>query len=286
MKKTLLLLLSAALLSGCAALHFLPSKQVLAIEFADTPPNAAYAFRFQGLNESPELQTLRERYPLDSVARAGTTEFEHMLHLLQWTHSRWEHSGSNQPSKSSTLTILEEAEAGKKFRCVEYGIVLRSVLASAGYRARTLGLKTRDVEVTRVGAGHVLTEVWSGQYQKWFLLDGQFNLVPVLDGVPLNAVEFQRAIVEGKPFSLVDRDGPADAARRERYLNFIPHYLYYFDAKFDQREVPYDSLLKVNGKTSLMLVPLGAANPVVFQRKQPMTYLEYTHSLRDFYRKP
>jgi hypothetical protein len=277
---------SVLLLSSCAVIHLTPSSKINAIEFTDQLANENYRFIYQNVQNSPDLLTIKTLYRLDSVASLGSSEFMEILYLLRWTNSRWEHSGSNEPSESKALTILKEAETGNKFRCVEYGIVLRSVLASKNLPARTLGLKTKDVEVTRYGAGHVLTEVWSNEYNKWFMLDAQFNVVPVLDNKPLNAVEFQRAIIQKRDFKLVDVDGVVSEERKNSYMKFLPHYLYYFDFKFDQREIPYDSLYKVNDKSFLMLLPLGAKVPTVFQRKFKMDYFEYTTNINDFYRKP
>lgn len=279
-------LVGLLLLSSCSVLQITPSKKIIRIEFSDEPANEKYQFIYQNIENSPDLLTIKQLYGLDSVANLGNSEFEKILHLLKWTNNRWVHSGSNEPSKSNTITILKEASEGKKFRCVEYGIVLRTVLASNDIKARTLGLKTRDVETTKYGAGHVLTEVWSTQFNKWFMLDAQFNIVPVLDNIPLNAVEFQNAIIQRKNFKLVDIDGEVESKLAQGYMDFIPHYLYYFDYTFDQREVAYDELFKVNDKGYLMLVPLGAKKPTVFQRKWPMNYFEYTNSMNDFYRKP
>ncbi|MEM9052890.1 MAG: hypothetical protein AAGC47_12630 [Bacteroidota bacterium] len=274
------------ILCSCSVMHLTPSKKIHNLNFTKDTQNEVYRFVYQNKVNSPELVDLNTKYRLDSIADLGNSEFEKILHLLNWTNSRWEHSGSNQPTESNTITILKEADEGKKFRCVEYGIVLRSVLASNDFKARTLGLKTKDVEVTRLGAGHVLTEVWSDQYSKWFMLDAQFNVIPVLNDVPLNAVEIQEAILQKKHYKLIDLNGEVNDKRKKKYVKFIPHYLYFFDYKFDQRELPYDSLFKVNDNGLLMLVPLGAKNPTVFQRKYEMDYFEYTNSLSDFYRKP
>tara|TARA_R110002096_G_scaffold387403_4_gene581579 strand:- start:12135 stop:12983 length:849 start_codon:yes stop_codon:yes gene_type:complete len=271
------------MLYACSIFHKTPLQQ---IRFTDTIENEAYTFIYQDMENSPELNSLKSLYNLDSVAMLGNTENEQALHLLNWTHTRWKHNGSNKPSKSTTLTILKEAETGMKFRCVEYGIVLKSVLACNGFKARTLGLKTIDVETKPSGAGHVLTEAWSAQHEKWFLLDAQFNLIPTLENKPLNAVEFQNAIIQKQHFKLIDLNGEVSAKRRKKYLNFISEYLYYFDFKFDQREVVYDSLFKVNDKTVLMLVPDGAKKPTKFQLKFDLNYVTYTNSLADFYRKP
>lgn len=280
------ILLSAFLVSSCSVIQFTSSGKLEQIEFTEDPANENYQFIYQDDENSPELSTLQSLYRLDSVADMGSSEIQRMLALLNWTNGRWKHNGSNTPSKSNTLTILEEAKAGKKFRCVEYGTVLRSVLAANGYKARTLGLKIKEVEVTSSGAGHVPTEAWSDTHGKWFLLDAQFNVVPMLDGQPLNAVELQDAIFQKKDFKLVNFYGEVDNMTRKNFLRFIPSYLYYFDFRFDQREVVYDSLYKVNNKIVLMLVPKGAKRPDTFQIKNKMNYLEYTNSLNDFYRKP
>lgn len=285
--RLVLSLTALSLLAGCSSVfHLLPSRKIHAISFETTATHPELKFIYPDSVNSPELAQLRSKYQLDTLMAGKSSEFEKQLALLAWTNSRWEHSGSNTPSASNTFTILEEAQQGKKFRCVEYGIVLKSVLAAYGFPARTLGLKTRDVERTRIGAGHVLTEVWSETYQKWYLLDGQFNIVVVQNGVPLNAVEIQKAIQQQETISFVDGQGEIDKSRRKKYLKFLPHYLYYFDYKFDQRDLPYAQLVKVNGKGVLMLVPQGAAKPTIFQRKHPMDYLHYTNSLADFYRKP
>jgi hypothetical protein len=281
-----LLFMAIALLTSCSMLHFTPSKKIEPLEFSNEAASEKYTFIYQNAENSPDLITLKSTYRLDSVVQLGSSELMQAAHLLKWTQSRWIHDATNQPSKNNTLTILKEAESGQRFRCVEYGFVLRSVLASCQFNARTLGLKTKDVEVTRFGAGHVLTEVWSSEFNKWFMLDPQFNIIPVLDQVPLNAVEFQNAIVNGKDFKLIDAEGEISSKRRKDYMNFIPHYLYYFDFKFDQRELDYDSSFKVNDKGFLMLLPVGAKQPSTFQRKFKLDYFEYTNSLNEFYRKP
>ena len=60
--------------------------------------------------------------------------------------------------------------------------------------SRVLGLKRRDVETAKSGAGHVVAEVWLDQFNKWVFVDGQCGAIPEKDGCPLNAVEFQKSI--------------------------------------------------------------------------------------------
>ncbi|MCC5928899.1 MAG: transglutaminase domain-containing protein [Cyclobacteriaceae bacterium] len=277
----------ALLLIFGTACNIMPSRNITSLRFEQELSGNQYPFVYQNEENSPRLSELRKSYNLDELVAGKESDLEKVLSLLAWTNAQWSHSGSNTPSDNSTFTILEEARSGKKFRCVEYGIVLRSVLAAYGYPARTLGLKTRDVETTRIGAGHVLTEVWMPQFEKWVILDAQFNTMPLLGGVPLNAVEFQAAIIEKQSFVLINSQGTVSSKTRKKYLNFIPHYLYYFDFRMDQREIPYAESKKYQDKGILQLVPLGANEPKVFQRSRDISKdLHYTHSLADFYQKP
>jgi len=209
-----------------------------------------------------------------------------VLILLNWVRNQWEHNGWNDANTNNAFTILERAKQGEKFRCVEYGIVLKSALASIGMKSRTLGLMTRDVEKVKFGAGHVLAEVWLDDLQKWALVDAQFDVMPTLDNVPLNAVELQAAIIGKKPVKLINLGGEIATNEYEKYMSFIPHYLYYFNISFNEAKSNPNYRYNSNGKSNLILVPLNNKKPEIFQRKNPIDYAEYTYSLADFYRNP
>ncbi len=115
------------------------------------------------------------------------------------------------------------------------------------------------------------------------MLDSQFDAMPMLNGKPLNAVEFQNAIANN--FDKLEIKSGSGVNKRT-YANWIMPYLYYFDYKFDNREGEVKDQLKVDGKASLMLVPTGAKNPAVFQQKWPIANCIYTNSMADFYAKP
>lgn len=256
------------------------------IQYDTVNVNAQISFQFPDTSNNPYLAELRSLYALDKLVTSNSSDLEKILVVLNWTHNQWKHDGNNQPSKPDALTILKEAKEGENFRCVEYGIVVSRALLALNFKARVLGLKTKDVETTQSGAGHVLAEVWVPSFQKWALIDGQFNIMPVLDGIPLNAVELQEAISNKKNFKLVDANGEVNRRRRANYLSFIGDYLYYLDVKFDEREVKYQERLKLNDKIAIMLVPLGAKNPTIFQKNYSINYAYYTNSLKDFYKKP
>ncbi len=248
--------------------------------------NNDLVFKFPDTLNNSYLRQLKNDYNLLKLTENGTNDIDKVLSVLNWTHNQWKHNGSNEPSKNDALTILKEARDGKKFRCVEYGIVSSSALQSLNFKARVIGLKTSDVETKKYGAGHVLAEVWMPQYNKWVLIDGQFNLMPIFENVPLNAVEFQQAISQNKNFKLIDINGEVSMKRRKSYLSFIFDYLFYIDTKFDNRNIPSNERILYEGKPSLMLVPLGAKKPSIFQIKYPLDNMVYTNSVNDFYKIP
>jgi len=261
-------------LSGCGA-----KKQ--ALQFDRTSKNAAISFWYEQNDNNEYLERLRSEYPVDSLIKNASTDMEKAVNILSWVHRQWKHDGWNEPVKNDALSILEEAKGGKNFRCVEYGIVSTACLNAVGLKSRVLALKTKAVETTKSGAGHVAAEVFLNDLQKWVFIDGQFDAIPVLDGVPLNAVEFQKAVVEN-----YDRlEIKSSISDKKEYIKWVYPYLYYFDAKFDNRE-GIEKRQLIEGKSTLMLVPLGAKSPTVFQRNYPLDYFIYTHSLNDFYARP
>jgi len=279
------------LLSGCypalQLINYIPSPKLQPISFEKETANAGFRFFYPDTTGDEYLRRLRTQYGLDTLVQKQGSPFGKLLAVLNWTHNQWEHSGNNHPEKPDPISILEEAKTGKQFRCVEYGIVSSAALKSVGIKARCLGLKTRDVEKVRHAAGHVVAEAYLGNPGKWVFLDAQMNVVPVLDGVPLNAVEFQSAVMNNKKnLKLVNIDGEVSEKDKEAYINFAAKYLYYFDFTFDQRVGENTRYEKIDGKTKLTLVPLGAKEPKIFQRNDSINYSLYTRSLADFYRIP
>jgi transglutaminase-like putative cysteine protease len=232
------------------------------------------------------LKRLQREHNLSQLRKDAADGLQTVLAITAWTHSRWKHNGSHEPSRPDALTILREAAAGKNFRCVEYASVSADALLALGMKARVLNLKTKDAAQRKSGAGHVLTEVWLPGYGKWVLADAQFNLVPTLQGKPLNAVELQRAFAGGQRVAFRDASGDVSAGRARKYRNFIARYLYLMDAELDQREVPDAEKHRLGTFSSLMLLPPGAQPPTVFQRRFPLDYMLCTESVDVFYQRP
>jgi hypothetical protein len=67
------------------------------------------------------------------------------------------------------------------------------------------------------------------------------------------------------------------------YESWVAPYLYYFDYQVDQRFFLDKSWKKPQ---DVMLVPVGAKRPTVFQRNYPITDCIYVSSPRIFYSPP
>lgn len=203
---------------------------------------------------------------------------------MNWVHHQWKHNGGNTPKKLDGISILNEAKAGGRFPCFAYAIVLRDQLTSAGFKARVLYLKTQDAETRESSPGHVVTEVYLQDQKKWAFIDGQFNVMPAVNGKALNAVEFQQALSQnyGK-VELLSRD----QVSKRYYVDFVYDYLYYFNTALDNRILPQQQLVAYQGKTNMMLVPEGAPNLTkmkFFDSKINNCY--YTNASADFYAVP
>ena len=146
---------------------------------------------------NPQMDSLRKKYHLAKIIENGKTEFEKMKLLLNWVATRWKHSGNNTCKEKNALAILAAADKGERFACIDYAITLANCMTALGYPARWVGLRMYG-EAFGNGKGHSCIEVWSNQFQKWILLDGQNNAWWESGGVPLNAYECRQFCADDK----------------------------------------------------------------------------------------
>lgn len=257
--------------TGCAS-----SKEIEVLQFDKESSEEQYEFKWSKETE-PYLKQLKSEFELGQRVKYGRDDLDKVLIITHWVHNLWKHDGSNAPKDNDPISILREVQLGQRFRCVEYAVVINGCLNAVGIPSRVVGLKTEDVETRKSGAGHVVVEAYIEKLDKWVMIDGQWNAIVTIDGMPLNSVELQEAIAENR--SSIEMLSSSEASV-DKYLNWIDEYLYYFDVHLDNRVGSRSSY------TRLMLVPEGATEPKVFQRKWPMDDMIYTNSLKAFYTKP
>lgn len=225
-------------------------------------------------NSSSEyMQVLKSRLPIEIYKNSN--DFETVLAVKSYVQSLWLHDGMNKSAQFDPIYILDEVAKGERFRCVEYGIVTVGFLNSIGLTARVVALKTEDVETRKSGAGHVISEVYLNSLQKWIMVDSNFGVIPTKNGIPLNTYEFQQAIINGDELDELSAAYNGKKMSNREYIRWIKPYLYYID-----------TVIEDGKRKKIMLVPINASNPVVFQRKNPIRDMLYTHSLEDFYQPP
>lgn len=238
-----------------------------------------YNCKWSGYSD-PYLGRLRKRYKLERLVPTDRDQYQTLKNCARWVHNRWKHSGLKVANKSDAISILDEAGKGGRFRCVEYSIVLRACLAALGIKARTLNIMKKSIETKKPGGGHVVVEAYLEKYNKWVLADAQYGTIPILNDMPLNAIELQSAIADKKPLKILGTTGKNEKA----YIKWIFPYLFYFRTRLDYRE-PW----RVDPKAKVLtLIPLGSKAPRKFQGElYPLRKVAlYTSSARTFYAKP
>lgn len=251
------------------------------LQFDIVSKNEDIVIKYEDGLDNPYLQELRRKYPIDSIVHEADSDLDRVKRISSWVHNLWEHDGYSEPEKYDALYILDEVKKGRRFRCVEYGLVTTTCLNSIGIKARVLALKTEDVETRYSGAGHVVLEVFLNDLEKWVMVDPQWDVIAHLDGIPLNAVELQNAVTMNENVKIWTSGNTTVSM----YVPWIYPYLYYFSVNFDNRVNCKEQYL-YKEKRDLMLVPEGIKKPTVFQQRFPMDYFIYTHSIKNFYGKP
>lgn len=268
--------LSGAVVAVCCLAVCADSPRLPSLSWDTAPSSTPYRYRWSD-PRSEYLTRLRVTYDLDAVVARSTTDLERVQAICNWAHKLFRHDGNNVPAQGDPISIIGLAQQGQRFRCVEYSIVIAGCLKSLSIPARVLGLKTKDVETRGSGAGHVVAEAYLRDEGRWVMVDGQFDAIPVLAGRALSAIEFQQALAQDSGPTVLSLSQPDESS----YFGWVGEYLYYFDTQLDQRGPGVST-----DPASLMLVPLGAPEPHVFQGTSAIRNMSYTHSLADFYPTP
>ncbi len=226
--------------------------------------------------DTPELNQLRNEFSLGRVLSGAGTDYEKLIRLASWTSQQWQHDSSHMASKSDPLTILREAKAGGRFICQNYAVVLAGVTRAYGFYPRLLGLLPKDVE-TRSEA-HSVVEVWLPKFQKWVIADAQYGIVPEIAGVPLNALELQKAIADEAG---IECRGNSDAC--SEWKAFILPNIFYLKIAEGQNRFGMKA-----GERQLVLVPKDAAQPRKFAGGHEEVFAGsiYTSNPANFYAPP
>ncbi len=126
-----------------------------------------------------------------------TTAWETATAMLEWVRRRWEHANDHVDDPDA-VQVLTRVEAGERFACVEYSIVLSQALNAVEIPARRVDLRQANHHVG-IGRGHVVSEAWIDDLDQWVLLDGQNGAFWVdADDEPMGVRDLQAAYDAGE----------------------------------------------------------------------------------------
>lgn len=296
MKGSLLfVLLSTLFLASCVLLDLRPSTRIEALTFQEDKRDSTFVFCYddsgadslheawvEACRKSPWMVGLERP---DSLIATSQTDLERALILCNFTHGMLGNKSNSEFLEGPIIPAIERNRQGKRMQRDLPAKALTFFLRSVGMQARTVFVMTDDAALKRSGSGHSLTEVWLEDVGKWCMLDPEFNLLPSLDELPLTALEFQQAIINNRPYKLIDCYGEKTEKEMVKYLSFIPHRLFYFITRVDQRELGNGSCT-ASGKRHVMLLPNERDAPPYFQRDLLLEDHYVLRASSDFYRPP
>ena len=170
------------------------------------PGDAGLPVRYELFNAA-RIEQLAAREGLTDVVAGAATEFEAVLTLKEWVAAQFPHTNPEPYPPWDALIILDAIRGGLTGGfCAQYSQVLLQSLAALGYPARY-------VEIGRVDNpfSHFPVEYWSNQFNKWVVLDADFNLHFEKGGVALSALEVHEAFVSGTADTVTIVEGTARA---------------------------------------------------------------------------
>ena len=277
MKRIILAVLTLLLCNSLIA-----QKELKKIEvFSSNNTQLVFDHTYQKLTDSLSTSDYVElkKYVLDDLKIKKTSDPEMFFELMAWVSSQWQHNGWNEADKSLTaLNILKNARAGEQYRCVEYGKVLKDVLLSFGYISRTVALRHVDVAYGGGGMGHVATEVWSNNLQKWIFLDPQFNVYASYKDNVLNVYDIYRLKERGE-FSKIDFFNVNTRKPHETYHKFITNYLGYLVVMQQRNGVKYGLSLQMEGKGEYLTFQSMPRGNEMFTQNPDLLYFEINRSM-------
>lgn len=237
-----------------------------------------------------EVNLLRD-YVFGQIQPRTASDIQAFGDILSWVHTRWKHDGKLSPGTMSTLAILQAAESGRSFSCIEYSKVFADILHSFGYVCRVIGVTDSNIAYGGMGVSHTLCEAWSDELNKWIVIDPQFGYMIQRNGQYINYHELYKSVQSNNyqdvhiEYHEQGMTGKSVSEQlRQQYLAFIKRYFSFimFDMKVNSKDVMYVLPL---GKHSQFLTSQGGnSKPLIFLQSVSQAYFNVnrTHLLFEF----
>lgn len=137
--------------------------------------------------EAEGYERLRERFRLLELVEAQVDEFSAMLAVGRFVAGAWDHGRDEVPGGPTgfdPVEVLDRGRNGARYHCAVAARTLVHCATAVGFVGRTA-----TIAADGYSPQHTVCELWSNQFAKWFVLDADFGVVYLHQGVPLSAFE-------------------------------------------------------------------------------------------------
>ena len=151
-------------------------------------------YRWEDLDQE-YFKKIRTDRRLQHFYDQDTIGFTDVLKMKDFLRNRFPHGRpSRNYEQENLLEMLDAAEKGERFLCGGASKMLIQMVMAAGKQARRVRL------ASDYGHGHTVMEFWSEEYQKWCLLDPDFNVhYTDRQGAPLSALDLYHKASRQEP---------------------------------------------------------------------------------------
>jgi len=174
--------------------------------------------------DKPYLVNLAREFSLHEMVAGIGDEYQAMLKVCGWLGTRFDHGADPVPGGTTPIDpslVLQGGEKGGRYWCEIAAKVTVEVASALGWPAR-LVTASRDGRTWE----HAVAELWSNRFNKWFVVDTDFNVMYTSREVPLSAFELCHLgpELQRQGRLTVLRLAPAKPSLKDRDL--IPFYRY------------------------------------------------------------
>ncbi len=134
---------------------------------------------------NPYFERIRKDKRLADFYKKDVWLFQDVLEIKEFLRDAFPHgtSPANYREKN-VLEMLDAADKGAKFLCHGIAKMMIQLLMAADIPARIVRISNKK------GHGHIVLEFWSEEYNKWCLIDPDYNVYYTdMNGKPLSALE-------------------------------------------------------------------------------------------------
>ena len=165
-------------------------ENIFAAEIYTSTPFDSKNFEYVDLSHR-YFQTVRNDKRVASFYTKSATyntkkyiDFSDAIGITEYLRDLFPHGRASKSFiNANVLEMINVAEKGENFLCEDISKMLVQLIQAGGTQARTVGLKSTKSD-------HVAVEMWSNQFNKWILIDPDYNIhYTSANDVPLSVME-------------------------------------------------------------------------------------------------